>query len=198
MKILLVDDHPAIRRALKTVLEVEEEMEVVGETDNAEEALGLTQYLKPELVILDLRLRGEKSGTELCQQIKALPKAPYVLLYTAHNSPEELISCRLCGADSYVHKSEDVTVLLEVIESTSSGHGKWLVGTEIEGTQPLPQTTQYPANLTTRERQTFALLLKRRTNAEIAKELSISPQTVKTHVANIRRKLGLHSRREIS
>ncbi|MDP9474692.1 MAG: response regulator transcription factor [Actinomycetota bacterium] len=197
MKVLLVDDHPAIRMAVRTVFEVEGDMDVVGEADDAREGLRLVEELKPDLVVLDLRLRGENGGIKACREMKALPDPPRVLLYTAYNSAEELAACRASGADGYAHKSEDAARLLEVVESIRAGRGEWLVGTEIEDPDAgLREASE--AELTAREREVLALLRRRRTDPEIARELHISPLTAKTHAANVLAKLGLRSRKEIS
>lgn len=195
MKILLVDDHPPIRRALRTVLELEKGLRVVGEAETVEETLQLMARLEPEMVILDLRLRGGESGIELCREIKSSPDAPYVVLYTAHNSPEEVAYCRLSGADSYVHKSEDETVLLNVIESVRAGDGQWLLGTEVEEAKISLKVSREQVGFTDREQEIFVLLLKRYTNPDIARELHISLDTVKTHTRKVLRKLGVSNRR---
>lgn len=197
MRILLVDDHPSIRRAVRTVLEVEQTFEVVGEAECAEEALLKTQRLEPKVVILDLMLKGEKSGIEVCREMKGWPEPPYILLYTAYNSADNLLSCRLSGADAYVHKSEDATTLLDILDGVHTGDGKWLLGSEIEEPDTkIPTTGQ--CGLSARETEIFGLLRQRRTNSEIAQELFINTETVKTHVANVLRKLGFQNRREIS
>ncbi len=198
MKVLLVEDHPTTRFGVRTIVELEEWIEVVGETEGAGEALRLVEEKNPDLVVLDLLLRGEDGGIELCRNLKSLPDPPYVLVYSAYNGPEEIAACRLCGADAYVHKSEDPEQLLDALRSARAGEGKWVTGVEHEDPDALLQEAQEQANLTEREQEVFALLRRRRTDPEIAEELSISPHTVKTHVANVLAKLGYTSRRDLS
>lgn len=101
MKILLVEDHPAMRFAIGALLGTSEDMELVGEADSAEEALGLAMEKIPDLAIVDLQLKGDQSGIELCRDLKSLPSPPKVLIYTAHNTREHAQSALLSGADGF-------------------------------------------------------------------------------------------------
>ena len=198
MKVLLVEDHPTTRFGAKTVVELTEGVEVVGEAEHADEALELIEERKPDLVLLDLKLRGGSDGIELCREIKALSDPPYVLVYSAYNSPKDIAACRLCNADGYIHKSEDPEQLLQALEKARAGESVWLLGLEPEEPDARLDEARRQADLTEREEDVFALLLRRRTDSEMAEELCISPHTVKTHVANVLAKLGYASRREIS
>jgi DNA-binding NarL/FixJ family response regulator len=196
LRVLLVDDHPTVRLGLKQLLT--STAEVVGEAENAGDAVRLTGDLRPDLVLLDLRL-GDDSGIEVCREIKTLPEAPRVLVFTAHASAEDVAGATLAGADGYLHKGVEGEQLLAALEQIHSGGRVWLLpaGNEEEAATRLRETSG-GAQLTPKEREVFALVLKRRTNPEIAEELYISLYTVKNHVSSILRKLGLKSRREIS
>ena len=197
MRILLVDDHPTVRFGLKHLLRSAGD-EVVGEAGNAAEAVRLAGELHPDLVLLDLRL-GEDSGIEVCREIKAMPDAPRVLVFTAHASVDDIAGATLAGADGYLHKGVAGEELLDAIRRVHAGGRAWLwpAGNEEEATIRV-QGASAEARLTPKEKEVFALVLKRRTNAEIAGELYISLYTVKNHVSSILRKLGLKSRRDIS
>lgn len=197
MRVLIVEDHHTTILGIKTVLELEKGMEVVGEARNSEDAVNLTRRLEPDLVILDLKLRGENNGIELCREIKSFPSSPRLLIYTAYNCPEEVSACRLSGADGYVHKSEDAGKFLEAVEKVYAGEQVWFLGGEVEDAETRIQVAGKDADLTLREGEIVTLLLRRRTNNEIANDLFISPLTVKTHVSNILGKLNLRSRKEI-
>lgn len=198
MRLLLVDDHPTVRLGLVHLLGSAEGVQIVGEAANATDAIRLARDLSPNLVILDLRL-GEGSGIEACREIKVLPNSPRILVFTAHTSIEDVAGATLAGADSYLHKGIAGEQLLDAVERTHAGGRVWLLptGNEEEAATRLRRTSD-EARLTPKEKEVFALVLKRRTNAEIAKELYISLYTVKNHVSSILRKLGLKSRREIS
>jgi len=197
VRVLIVEDHPAMRLGIRTLVGLCEGAEVVGEAVRADEAMDRAQETGPDLVVLDLRLCGGDDGVELSRELKALPHPPHVLVYTAHNSTEYLYRCRLSGADSYVHKSEDTARLLQALERARRGEKVWMLGVEVEEAEIRVRRHSDRANLTPKEREVFSLLLRRRTNPEIACELGLSTLTVKSHVSRILRKLDLTSRREI-
>ena len=198
MRVLLVDDHPTIRFGVKLLLSSTEGAEVVGEAASVVDAVRLAAELRPDLVLLDLRLGGD-SGIEVCREIKALPDVPRVLVFTAHIGAEDVAAATLAGADGYLHKGVAGEELLDAVERTHRGERIWLLpaANEEEAATRLKRTSD-EARLTPKEKEVFALVLKRRTNAEIAEELYVSLYTVKNHVSSILRKLGLKSRREIS
>ncbi len=197
MRILLVDDHPTVRFGLRHLL-VSAGFEVVGEAEDAAGALRLVGELRPDLVLLDLRL-GEDSGIEVCREIKALYEAPRVLVFSAHSSVEDVAGATLAGADGYLHKGVGGEELIDAVRRTVAGGRVWLLPSENEEEAAARiREASSEARLTPKEKEVFALVLTRRTNAEIAGELYISLYTVKNHVSSILRKLGLKSRREIS
>lgn len=149
-------------------------------------------------MLLDLRL-GEDSGTEVCREIMALAHAPRVLVFTAHASVEDVAGATLAGADGYLHKGVEGEDLLEAVRRTHAGGRVWLLpaGNEEVAAARIEEAS-VAVRLTPKEKEVFALVLKRRTNAEIASALYISLYTIKNHVSSILRKLGLKSRREIS
>ncbi|MCA1705724.1 MAG: response regulator transcription factor, partial [Actinobacteria bacterium] len=127
MRVLLVDDHPSLRLGVKVLLTGTHDLEVVGEAKDAQVAVKLTSELEPDLVILDLRLRGEKGGITACQEIKALPEAPRVLIYTAYSSAEDLSAAALAGADGYLCKGIEGPSLVDVIRRTCAGERVWVI-----------------------------------------------------------------------
>ena len=197
MRVLLVDDHPAIRMGMKALLDTADGVEVVGETEGATEAVQLAADLAPDLVVLDLRLGGEKSGIGTCREIKTLPESPRVLIHTAHDTVDDLAAGTLAGADGYLHKSARHVEFVDAVRKVYAGKKVWSLGTESMATKDRPQSTSEVALLTPKEREVYALLLKRYSNHEIARELYVGTRTVKSHVTNIMRKLGVKSRREL-
>ena len=149
-------------------------------------------------MIFDLRL-DEGSVIEACRAIKTLPHPPRVLIFTAHTSAGDVAAATPAGADGYLHKGAAGEELLEAVRRTHAGERVWLLptGNEKEAQVHLRETSS-KARLTPKEKEVFALVLRRRTNPEIAEELYLSLYTVKNHVSSILRKLGLKSRREIS
>ncbi|MBX6762976.1 MAG: response regulator transcription factor [Rubrobacteraceae bacterium] len=195
MRVLLVEDHPTMRLGIRAALGLADDVEVIAEAIGAGDALHLNQKLKPDVVLLDLHLGGEPRGAEICRRIKELPDPPRVLVYSAYNSEEDILLCRLSGADGYLHKSEGPEKLLEALREVHRGGRMWLEGREEghPGLQDVPGIT----HLTPKEKEVLHLLLERCSNAQIAEQLYISERTAKFHVKNILKKLGFSSRREL-
>lgn len=198
--ILLVEDHPIVRLGLRTVLETQPDMRIVAESTTEAHALEVVKEKSPGLVILPLRLGGELRGVELCREIKSGPDAPQVLIYTSYNSREDASSAYLSGADSFLHKGEQTSRLLDTIRAVTSGRRVWILGSEgLESSEQLRNLERRVENsrLTAREREILGFMLQRFTNAEIANELFIEIPTVKTHVRSILQKLGIRRRQDL-
>lgn len=198
--ILLVEDHPIVRLGLRTVLETQPDMRIVGESTTEAHALYTVKAESPTLVILPLRLGGELRGVELCREIKSGLKAPQVLIYTSYNSREDASSAYLSGADSFLHKGEEASRLLDTVRAAASGRKVWILGSEgLDSSEQLRRLERRVENskITAREREILGFMLQRFTNAEIATELFIEIATVKTHVGSILQKLGIQRRKDL-
>lgn len=171
--------------------------EVVGEAGTVSGAVRFAGELKPDLVLLDLRLEGEDSGVEACREIKGTPDAPLVVLFTAHTGAEDVAAAVLAGADGYLHKGMEGEGLVEAIRRVRGGQKVWLLTTGGEEARMRVEESAVEARLTPKEREVLTLMLRRYTNAEISGELYISLYTAKNHVSSILRKLGLKSRRDL-
>lgn len=197
IRIFVADRQPIVRVGVRAIIYGEEELSIAGEAERLEEAYCLIKNTNPHVVILDTDLKGEENGFDLCQKVKTLPDPPGVVIYTAHNRPEEVIGAQLSGADSFVDKGEEPSRLVEAVRETHSGKRVWFLGEEKEdsGLQHDSRAGSYA--LSPREQEVFALILKRYTNSEIARELSISRQTAKNHVSHILKKCNVSSRMEL-
>jgi len=195
IKVLVVDEQPTMRLGVWRAIEAEKDMLPVGEARNAEETLKLVEEIHPDVIVLDLALRGEGSGTKLLRKLKSLPDAPGAVVHTARNSKEDVFLSRLSGADSFVYKGEEPVRLIEAVKETYSGRRVWFLGEERRDLSARSDVNE--SSLTQREKEIFFLLLRRYTNAEIAKELSIGLQTTKNHVSSVLRKLGAERRTDL-
>ena len=202
MGVMIVDSHPSMRLALRTLIESELEMPVVSTAATAHYALSEIQQKRPSVIITELLLGDIGEGAALCRRVHSLPLRPRVMVFSSCSSPNEIATVLTSGADSFVHKSASIAELVDAIRRTARGQRVWLFREDGQRGDPagLPLTPLIPVTpltpLTAREEQILALLLRRYTNAEIAQELALAGQTVKNHVSNVLQKVGIRNRRE--
>ena len=197
MRVLLVDGHPAMRLGIQELLSVAGDMRVVGEMGDGEEALRLVNELRPDLIVLGLNLTGDTDGIEVCQTVKASLDPPRVLVHTAHNFTDDVSSCLLAGADSYLHKRSCCEEVLDAVRRTAAGERVWSVGGRVGAPRSGVGAVPKGARLTPKEREVLVLMLCGCSNAEMVERLVLGLPTVRTHVRNVLRKLGAKSRKEI-
>ena len=200
--LLLVDDHAVVRTGLRMLLEGENDIEIVGEAENASEALNQISQLKPDVVLMDIGL-PDMSGIDATRRIKELAPAISVLALTIHEDEEYFFKMLDAGASGYVPKRAAPEELLSAIRVAARGEvylypslAKLLVKDYLA--QSMQFKNQATLNgLTPRENEVLTLLADGESNVEIAEQLSISPKTVARHRENIMGKLNLHSRAEL-
>lgn len=198
IRLLLVDDHEVIRAGLRMLFSAEDDMEIVGEASNAEEAIKAVQDLKPDVVLMDVVMPG-LSGIEATRRIREACPETNVLALTMHEDEQYFFEMLHAGASGYVPKRAAPDDLLSAIRVVSRGQvflypsvAKMLVKDFVQrgGGESAMATEQ----LTAREREVLTYIAEGYTNREIADELNISPKTVDRHRENIMSKLDLHSR----
>ncbi|NUM44131.1 MAG: response regulator transcription factor [Anaerolineales bacterium] len=197
-KLVLVDDHAVIRLGLKMLLENETDLEIIGEGENAAQAVELAVRLRPNVMLLDIGL-PDVSGIEAAAQIKRVAPETAIVALTIHEDEEYFFKMLEAGATGYVPKRAAPEELLTAIRAAASGEvylypslAKLLVKDFL--TQGKPVENSLEEELTDREQEVLSLLANGDNNTEIAEKLVISPKTVARHRENIMRKLGLHSR----
>ena len=200
MRILLVDDHPITREALAALLE-QHDFTVVGQAGDGEEAIELARRLRPQLVLLDLSMPG-LSGLEALPRIRdAAPECEVVVL-TASGTEENLLSAIRGGAAGYLLKSEPPERIAQFLRGVADGQAalsgevaRRLLDQVREGSgRGVPD--RIASSLSAREVEVLLLLDEHLRTDEIAGRLYISEHTVRSHVKNLMRKLGVSSRRE--
>jgi DNA-binding NarL/FixJ family response regulator len=204
IRVLIVDDHAVVRQGLRMFIEMQKDMEVVGEGENGLEAVELAARLNPDVILLDLMM-PQMDGVEATRKI--LEGAPHarVLILTSFGEDDKVFPAIRAGAQGYLLKDIQPRDLVQAVRETFQGKAQLhpdiarRLMSAISGDAPLPE--QEPPSLseelqvlTEREREALDWIARGLTNREIAAEMVISQKTVKTHVSNILNKLGLEDR----
>jgi DNA-binding NarL/FixJ family response regulator len=200
VRVLLVDDQSLIRAGFRMILEAEEDIEVVGEAADGVQAVDSVKRLKPDVVLMDIRM-PEMDGIEATRQITAVEGSPKVLMLTTFDLDEYVYDALRAGASGFLLKDVPAEQLVDGLRVVASGEALLAPSVtrrliqEFSRTPPsqreLPPTLE---DLTPRELEVFKLLARGMSNAEIATELVVSDTTVKTHVARILMKLDVRDR----
>ena len=195
IRVMLVDDHTVVRRGLGAVLEVSDDMSLVGEASDGEEAIELCERLQPDVILMDL-LMPKMDGIAATKAIhERWPKVRIIAL-TSFKEREYVEGVLKVGATSYLLKNVSADELVSAIRRSMAGQSSL----SPEAAQVLIQRAIEPAqsgsDLTDRERDILALMVEGKSNGEIAERLFVSQSTVKFHVSNILSKLGVSGRTE--
>jgi DNA-binding NarL/FixJ family response regulator len=196
ISVLIADDHPMVRQGLRVFLEVQPDIEVVGEAGDGATAARLAQELHPDVVLLDLMMPGT-DGVAALELMTAADVKSKVLIVTSFGELRAVVPAIRAGARGYVSKEVEPSALAAAIRAVAAGHV--LLGQEVAAALLSADVTQSPANgadpqLTAREREVLELIARGRSNREIAKALTVSEKTVKTHVSSVLMKLGVTDR----
>jgi two-component system, NarL family, response regulator DevR len=197
--IMLVDDHAIVRQGLRTILEREQDMQVVAEASTGAEALTMMEHVRPRIVLLDLKLStsSDSEGLELCTELATNHPDVGVLVLTTFLDEQLVLQAVRAGARGYVVKDVDMSELIRAIRDVSRGESAFdarSAAAVVRGLNaPPPAETTH---LTTREREVLGLLAHGMSNRGIGERLYISETTAKFHVGNILRKLGVSRRAE--
>jgi NarL family two-component system response regulator LiaR len=199
--ILLVDDHTVVRQGVRALLEIHPDLQVIGEAENAEEALPLVEALVPDVVLLDLFLPG-MSGIEATRQIKQLSPRSQVVVLTSSAEDEQIFPALRAGALSYLLKDIRPRELAESMRKAARGesvlHSRVAARMIAEVREAKRQTPPAFADLTSRELDVLQLLANGQSNADIAERLVLSEKTVRGYVSNILAKLQLADRTQVA
>ncbi|MEU6176134.1 response regulator transcription factor [Streptantibioticus parmotrematis] len=195
IRVLLVDDHQVVRRGLRTFLEVQPDIEVVGEAADGEEGVARARELGPDVILMDVKMPGTDGITAL-RTLRDEGSKARVLIVTSFTERRTVVPALRAGASGYVYKDIDPDALAGAIRSVHAGHVLLQpeVADALLSREEAPGGTGRAGTLTEREREVLGLIADGRSNREIARALVLSEKTVKTHVSNILMKLDLADR----
>ncbi|MGW6419991.1 response regulator [Streptomyces sp. NPDC055055] len=195
IRVLLVDDHQVVRRGLRTFLEVQDDIQVVGEASDGAEGVARAEELRPDVVLMDVKMPGT-DGIEALKRLRELANPARVLVVTSFTEQRTVVPALRAGACGYVYKDIDPDALAGAIRSVHAGHVLLQpeVAEALLAQDEAPGGTGRGTTLTEREREVLGLIADGRSNREIARTLVLSEKTVKTHVSNILMKLDLADR----
>jgi len=198
INILIADDHPVVREGLIAMLSREADFNVVGEAKDGVEAVSRAKELKPDVVLMDLRM-PEMDGVEAMRQIRsAMPDIKFIIL-TTYSDDDYIFSGIEAGARAYLLKDAPREDLFKAIRAVSRGESliQPVVASKLlDRFSQLSRRTPSGEELSERELEVLCLMAKGAANKEISAELNIAQSTVKTHITNIFQKLGVNDRTE--
>jgi NarL family two-component system response regulator YdfI len=196
IRVLIADDHLVVREGLSAILEVAGDIEPVGEAADGAEAVRLSGELRPDVVLMDLRMPN-MDGIEAVRQIKARYPAVEIVILTTYDDDEYIVQGLRAGARGYLLKDTGRQVLFDAIRAAARGESLLpsAVVEKVVAHLAAPKPTQR-AQLSKREQQVLVLLGEGAANKQIAFRLHITERTVKAHVTSIFNKLGVNSRTE--
>lgn len=199
--ILLIDDHPLLRRGITQLLEMEDDMVLAGEASNSADGIRLATELEPDLILLDLNMPGV-NGLETLRQLRDGGVASRIVIFTVSDHEDDVVSALRAGADGYLLKDMEPEDLVDQLHQAAVG--KLVISERLTALladalrqQQTPEKGQPDfTSLTPRERDILRHIAQGLSNKMVARRLDISEGTVKVHVKHLLKKLGLRSRVE--
>ena len=199
ISILLVDDHPLVRDGLRARLEAAPRLRVVGEAGSAEEALEQAGILQPDLVLMDVNMRGGSNTSGIEATARLLERYPgiAVLMLSMHDRPEYVTQAIQAGARGYVLKDAPGKDIVLAIDTVMGGGIYYSAALARQLAGPPSAPAGIGEGLTAREQEILRFIAAGQSNKGIARELDLSVRTVETHRLNIKRKLGIEGQAEL-
>jgi two-component system, NarL family, response regulator LiaR len=195
IRVLLVDDHMVVRSGLSTVLSVYDDLKLVGEAGDGEEAIRLCERLQPDVVLMDL-LMPKMDGVTAIKAIKARWPQIQIIALTSFKEKEYVEGALKAGANGYLLKDVSAEELVKAIRRATAGQPSLSPEAAQVLIRNVSEPTQPQIEMTEREKEILALMVEGLSNNEIAERLIVSQSTVKFHVSNILSKLGVTGRTE--
>jgi two-component system response regulator DevR len=198
IRVFLLDDHELVREGVRSLLESDEDIEVVGEASTAEEALTRIPLARPDVAILDVRLEGE-SGIEVCRDVRSLVPGLVCLMLTSFADDEALFASIMAGAAGYVLKQIKARDLIEDVKRAADGESLMdprAVARAVDRIANPPKINPELEALSPQETRLLGLIAEGMTNREISEAMFLSEKTVKNYVTGMLAKLKMNSRTE--
>jgi DNA-binding NarL/FixJ family response regulator len=200
IRILIADDQALVRAGFRAILETQADLEVVGEAADGADAVHLAQQLRPDVVLMDIRMPG-LDGIEATRRLLREPDAPRVLMLTTFDLDEYLYEAMKAGAGGFLLKDAPRDQLIDAVRTVAAGDAllapallRRLVEDYVSRPAPGAAPPAELDELTPREREVLTLVARGLANAEIASRIFVSEATVRTHITHILAKLGLRDR----
>ncbi|XVU23744.1 response regulator [Actinoplanes sp. CA-054009] len=191
IRVILVDDHPVVRHGLRGMLESEPDLTVVGEASSGPEGVAMAESLRPDIVLMDLRMPGG-DGVTATEQITARAAGIRVLVLTTYESDRDILRAIEAGAGGYLLKDASPTELADAVRAAA--RGETVLSPSVASTLVRQVGQPAPPALSARETEVLRLVAKGLTNADIGRTLYITEATVKTHLLRAFTKLDVTDR----
>jgi len=196
IRVFLLDDHELVRRGIRELLETEDDIEICGEAETAEEALSRIPPTRPNVAILDVRL-ADGNGVEVCRDIRSRHPEINCLILTSFSDDDALFQAIMAGAAGYLLKQIRGTDLVDAVRRVAAGQSLLDPGVTarvLERLRSGPEVDERLSQLTDQERRILDLIAEGLTNRQIADRVHLAEKTVKNYVSNLLAKLGMERR----
>lgn len=200
INIILADDHVLVRKGIKAMLESESEIEVVGEAGTGSDALNAARALRPDILLLDIRMPG-MSGLDAAAKLREYSPDTKAVILSMHDSEEYVLQALSAGAYGYLLKDTDKDEFIKALKQVSSGNKYFsgsvsnILANSLLNARPLAKaiTAEDTYHLTKREKEILRMAIDGKHNKDIADSLGKSLRTIETHRFNIMKKLGVNN-----
>ncbi|MCS7090468.1 MAG: response regulator transcription factor [Verrucomicrobiota bacterium] len=195
IRVIIVDDHPVVRRGLRACLEEKSQFEVVAEAANGRDAIEQASALQPDLMLVDINMPG-MDGLQVCEAVRPLRPSPRVVILSIHNRPEYVQRALAAGACGYLLKDIPAAQLVEALERVYRGEvvlSPQVTEVALNQWMRRQNRSQGGRSLSRREQQVVTLIARGFSNKEIAQRLGVSVRTVETHRERVMTKLNLRN-----
>ena len=197
INVLIVDDHPIVRQGMEMLLEIQDDIDVIGVVENGQEAVDFVETQPPDVVLMDLNM-PLLNGIEATKKIRVISPHTKVIVLTSHHQDAMVFPAIKAGALSYLLKSAKPNEVVEAIRAASRGEARLHPRVAQRLMQEVSGTRVSAETLTSRELDVLKQIAKGHDNKTIASNLFVSEKTVKTHVSNILSKLHLDDRTQVA